>query len=136
MLTHLLPSRPPDEISCSEVLESRPDDLLMCACKYQVEGLVKLCESYLVDSLDADNCLSRLALADSLCLPHMRERALAAVVTGLGRDFAASREYGELPAELRLEVAQHVDKRGKRKGCGGLLQTSVEKRFANSCVIL
>jgi len=126
-----------DEITCSEVLESRPEDLLMCACKYQVEGLVKLCESHLIDSLDADNCLSRLALADTLSLALLKEKALFSAVSGLGKEYASAKEYGELHPDLRFEVAQLLDKRAKRKGCGGLMMnTSVEKRFTNSCVIL
>ena len=58
-------------------------DLLATAHRYQVKGLLHVCTQRMADTLNADNCVARLTLADTLeiGLPtQLRTRALQVIL--------------------------------------------------------
>ena len=79
-------------------------DLLATAHRYQVKGLLHVCTQRMADTLNADNCVARLTLADTLeiGLPtQLRTRALQVILEHY-TEVCATRQYKQLAHNATL----------------------------------
>ena len=66
----------PFSVLDSKVLEEHGEALLAVALKYQVAGLIQLCESHFAAQLSEDNVVELLLLADGINSIRLKEKAL------------------------------------------------------------
>lgn len=60
----------------SNVVEEHGEALLAIALKYQVVGLIQLCEAHFAAQLSEDNVVELLLLADGINSIRLKEKAL------------------------------------------------------------
>ena len=60
----------------SNVVEEHGEALLAIALKYQVAGLIQLCEAHFAAQLSEDNVVELLLLADGINSIRLKEKAL------------------------------------------------------------
>ena len=121
--------------SCSDkaVFEAVSQPLLCAASKYEVSGLVAICEQYLVQQLSVDTAVSLLRLADSYNAQKLKESALQYIAVN-SSSVMQTKDFSDLDGELLRETKAVMDAATKRKGCRGTVEG--ERRFATSCSIM
>ena len=66
-----------DELRCTpEIMESMSEALFCAACKYQVIGMIRLCEDYLSQQITIDNFLTLLQLGDTYSSKKLKQQCL------------------------------------------------------------
>ena len=58
------------------VLDTHGEALFLIAFKYQVAGLIQLCESHFIAQLNEDNVVNLLVLADMVNSVQLKEKTL------------------------------------------------------------
>jgi hypothetical protein len=121
-----------------EVLVDSAIPLLCVALKYQVCGLVNLCEEYLAEQLADDTALSLLQLADMYGAAELKHQALL-FISQRSPQLTASPQYRELDEELQRETSIVVEAATRRKGLRSRSGDSSSKdgrRLAGICTIM
>lgn len=120
-----------DLLSDYNVLSNMSESLLLAASKYQVEGLVVVIESYLVDQLNEATVLPTLKLAESYSSNFLKDACLKFIST-VSESSLPAREMESLDNDL-LDEVQSILRNPKRKICRTL---SLSDRKLSSCNIV
>jgi hypothetical protein len=78
--------------------------LLAMAHKYQVKGLIYSAGNYLINSIDIDNAVELLLLADLYKATHLKKTALLKVKSNFKVLVESGRFYESLNSDLMYEV--------------------------------
>jgi hypothetical protein len=120
-----------DLLSDYNVLNNMSECLLLAASKYQIEGLVVVIESYLVDQLNEVSVLPTLKLAESYSSKLLKDACLKFIST-VSESSLPVREMESLDNEL-LDEVQAILRNPKRKICRTL---SLSDRKLSACNIV
>lgn len=123
-----------DTLSDVTVLDAMAESLLSVGCKYQVLGLVMLCENHLAKQLSAENAIIILQLADMYSALKLKDQALQ-VIAQNALSIMQTKEFNQLDGDLLKEVKSVIDAALRRKGCRGAVEAG-ERRFATSCMVM
>lgn len=97
-----------------KLLESLAELLLMAAAKYQVLGLVSICESYLCIHITNDTALSLLKLADDVPECEKLKKSCLQYIALHPSDFNNQEEFENLDSKLLKEVQTIIDNSMKK----------------------
>ena len=107
-----------DESPSSDVLDATSDKLLVAACKYQVSGMISICEHRLAQMLDHTTIVGLLCLADAHSCTRLKENCMKFLAQH-GDVVGRSKEFQQLEcSELRTE-AETAMGLGARRQAGG-----------------
>jgi hypothetical protein len=134
LLRHLIEYIYTDTAPTMAVLESVGDELACLASKYEVLGLVALCEDFLIGQLSLETAIPLLLLADTHSLPKLRSSSLQFIGVH-GEEIVQSKDFCELEEEMKEEVCACIDAARRKRGCS-MSSDCVERRMGKSCVIM
>jgi hypothetical protein len=124
-----------DSLSDGSVLDNMAEVLLMIACKYQVIGLIAVCESYLEKHISADTVVVFLRLADTYDAKRLKEKCLYFVSQNLS--ICEGKDFQDLTETLAKEVLSFVELHSRKRtySCYGTCREGRGSKFA-SCIII
>eukprot|EP01036_Dinobryon_divergens_P029825 gene29825-38980_t len=127
------------ELPDPKVLEEHGEALLAVALKYQVAGLIQLCEAHFSAQLSEDNVVELLLLADGINSIRLKEKALQLIALHSSKimqskSFQLLQSSSSSSCELLQEVHAVIDAANKRRGCRGIVEK--ERRFNSACCIM
>ena len=111
--------------------------LFRAAAKYQIPGLLAICEQHFVAQMDDESAVSLLQMADTYGAQHLKLKCLQYIAHNSSK-IVQRREFGELEEELLGDANRLIEAVNKRKGCGNSSRGSAERerRFNSSCIIM
>ncbi len=113
--------------------EKLGEQLLGIASKYQLYGLIDVCETVYKLNMHEHSVIDILCMADRYSAQHLKSCALQYIVAH-SSSICGSKRYLELEGDLKAEIDCVCTARKKRSGCGATMDK--ERRFSLSCVIM
>jgi len=122
-----------DSLSDVSMLDVIAEPLLCASSKYQIMGLVSICENFLIQQFSVDSVVSLLRLADTFNAQKLKDSALQYIAQHAST-VMQTKDFSDLNGDLLRETKAVMDAATKRKGCRGTVEG--ERRFATSCVLM
>jgi hypothetical protein len=92
-----------------EVLEEHAQHLLAMADKYDVQGLAKLCEAFLIDNMNVSNAIALLQLAEEYRADAFKARVLTFLRTNFD-EMADKGSFQDVTADTLRDIFVEVSK--------------------------
>lgn len=124
-----------DDIPEKLLLTEHGVALLCLAIKYQVMGLVEVCETFLSVSINLENIISTLQFSNAIGAETLKSKALLFIAQN-SLKIMQMKEFSELEGELLQDVNNAIDLHQKRKGCRGIIETGSSKGSSGGCSIM
>lgn len=121
-----------DQLSSPTILKDQSESLFCAASKYQIMGLVTICEDQICHDVNLENILSILCLSDTYGSSRIKEKAFQ-LITQNYTLFQKQNLVG-LDKSLMDEIQFAIDMSMRRQGCFG--NSESEKRFNGSCAMM
>jgi hypothetical protein len=118
-----------------KLLESYAELLLIAAAKYQVLGLVSICESYLCIHITTETALTLLKLADDIPDCEKLRRSCLQYIAQHPSDWNNQEEFETLDYHLLKEVQTIIDNSIKKNNRRFSFLGDSEKRISSFCSI-
>lgn len=121
-----------------------PYNLFRAAVKYQIPGLIYICEEYYISRLTTETAITILQMADAYGVGRLKHKALQFIAQNAST-IIQSKEFSDLDESLLVDANKLIVAVNKRKGCGvssaGTASTSSvgserERRFNSICSIM
>jgi speckle-type POZ protein len=119
------------------------EQLFLAATKYQVLGLVELCEEIFVAQLSNETVLGLLQVADTYNAQFLKGKCLQ-YIANHASNIIQQREFSELDEVLLSDANRAINAMNKRRRCfggGGSVEPPAQervhdRRFSNNCSIM
>jgi hypothetical protein len=120
-----------DELSSLTVLDGLAEELFCAASKYQVYGLIAVCEDSICNKINVDNVLNILSLSDVYGSSRIKDRAFQFITQN--HTLIRKKDLVDIDKDLMTEIQFAMDMAMRRQGCLG---PESEKRFGGTCVVM
>jgi len=121
-----------NDLSDITVLDNLCEHLFCAASKYQVLGLVALCEDHICSKISLENVIHTISLGDSYGSTRIKERAFQFIAQN--HELILKKDLLDLDKSLTDEIQFAIEMAMRRQGCLG--SAECEKRFNGSCNIM
>lgn len=129
MLHFLYTDFPPEK----QFLQENGVALLTIAIKYQIPGLINVCEDYFTSVLQVEAAIAMLQLAEQIGATGLKQKTMHYIAQHSSR-ILQMKEFHDLEEDLLKETNNIIDVVNKRKGCRGSFEK--ERRFTFGCHIM
>lgn len=123
-----------DEIQDKVFFENLVEDILICSSKYQVMGLVGICEEIMIPKIELQTVIPLLIFSDIYGAFDLKEKAFQFIGQNAS-SILDSKDYGLLEGELLHETEFVLELSKRRKGCYKHFSES-EKKIGSMCIIM
>ena len=121
-----------------EVEQISLEELFYAAVKYQIPGLVSMCEQYFIAQMSVDTVVSLLSMADTFGAQGLKLKCMQFIAQN-STTVLQQQSFHELDAVLLEDVHRLIAVFTKRKGCGAggaPVVAHVVERERRSCAIM
>jgi speckle-type POZ protein len=122
-----------DDLPNQIFLEEHGSSLLTMAVKFHIIAVVIFCEEFYCNSVQIDNAVQTLILADNAGAATLKNKVLLYIAQN-SNVVLQSKDFQELQEELLVETTNFIDLMQKKRGCRG--QLDKEKKTQMNCRIM
>lgn len=123
-----------DNLSGKTVMQDHCVPLLSIAMKYEVRGLVKICEGYLASQISEDNVVRILLVADEYAAFGLKDDALN-FIAHHSEAVYQQKDFQDLQGEVLAEATAVIEYAARKKTCMGAI-IDKDRRFSGPCAIM